>query len=82
MPLDDFDPILGIDFFLKTKVTLIWHLSGLIVLEESQPYFVQTLRAKDGDKCQPKMLFAIQLKKVLKRGHDTYVEALIEIKEE
>ncbi|KAL6325717.1 hypothetical protein AAG906_024535 [Vitis piasezkii] len=44
--------------------------------------FILALRAKDGSKSQPKMLSAIQLKKGLKRGHDTYVVALIEIKEE
>ena len=35
VPLDEFDLILGIDFFLKAKVKLIPHLGGLMVLEES-----------------------------------------------
>ncbi|KAL6319624.1 hypothetical protein AAG906_020701 [Vitis piasezkii] len=61
------------------KGGLIPHLGGLMVLEEKR--FVRALRAKDGGKGQPEMLSAIQLKKGLKRGQETYVAALIEIKE-
>ena len=57
--LDDFNLILGVDFLLKAKVALIPHLGGLVVLVEKKPYFVQALRAKDGGKSQPEMLFAI-----------------------
>ncbi|XP_059598999.1 transposon Ty3-I Gag-Pol polyprotein [Vitis vinifera] len=52
-----------------------------MVLEEKQLYFVQALRAKDGGKGQPEMLSAIQLKRGLKKGQETYVAALIKIKE-
>ena len=82
VPLDDFDLILRIDFLLRAKVTLIPHLGGLLVLEEKQSCFVKTLKAKDGGKGQPKMLSAIQLKKRLKKSQETYVAALIEIKED
>ena len=61
-------------------MTLIPYLSGLLVLEEKQSCFVKTLKAKDGGKGQPEMLSTIQLKKGLK-GQETYVAALIEIKE-
>ena len=40
VPFDDFNLILGIDFFLKSKAALIPHLGGLMILEEKQPYFV------------------------------------------
>ncbi|RVW58098.1 Retrovirus-related Pol polyprotein from transposon 17.6 [Vitis vinifera] len=76
VPLYDFDLILGVDFLLRAKVALIPHLGGLVVLEEKQPCFVKALRTKDGGKGQPEMLSAIQLKK----GQETYVAALIEIK--
>ncbi|WKA05087.1 hypothetical protein VitviT2T_023072 [Vitis vinifera] len=49
--------------------------------KEKQLYFVQALRAKDGGKGQPEMLSAIQLKRGLKKGQETYVAALIKIKE-
>ena len=60
VPLDDSDHILGINFLLKAKVALIPHLGGLMVLEESQPCFMQALRAKNGGKGQPEMLSTIQ----------------------
>ena len=41
--LDDFDLILGFDFFLKAKVALLPLLGGLMVLEESMPCFVQAI---------------------------------------
>ncbi|RVX04754.1 Retrovirus-related Pol polyprotein from transposon 297 [Vitis vinifera] len=81
VPLDDFDLILDVDFLLRAKVALIPHLGGLMVLEEKQPCFVKALKTKDGGKGQPEMLSAIQLKKRLKKGQETYVAALIEIKE-
>ena len=52
-----------------------------MVLKESWPCFMQASRVKDGGKGQPEMLSAIQLKKGLKWGQDTYVATLIEIKE-
>ena len=81
VPLDDFDLIIGVDFLLKAKVALIPHFGGLVVLKERQPCFVQALRANDGGKVQPEMLSTIQLKKGLKQGQDTYITALIKIKD-
>ncbi|XP_034674441.1 uncharacterized protein LOC117905666 [Vitis riparia] len=81
VPLDDFDLIIGVDFLLRAKVALIPHLGGLVMLEDKQPCFVKALRMKDGGKGQPEMFSTIQLKKGLKKGQETYVAALIEIKE-
>ena len=80
--LDDFDLILGVDFFLKAKVALLSHLGGLMFLEESMPCFVQAIQEGSGKKNQqPELLSAIQLKKGLKQGLETYVAAWVEIKE-
>ena len=38
VPLDDFNLILGIYFFLKSKAALIPHMRGLMILEEKQPF--------------------------------------------
>ena len=46
VPLDDFNLILGIDFFLKSKAALISHLGGLMILEEKQLYFVPVVKGK------------------------------------
>ena len=77
VPLDDFDLILGVDFFLKAKVALLPHLRGLRLLKESMPCFMQMVQEGNGRKSQqPELLSAIQLKK----GLETYVVALVEIK--
>ena len=81
VPLDDFNMILGIDFFLKFKATLIPHLGGLMILEEKQPYFVHVVKEKGERHSKAEMVSALQLKKELKRGQGTYLAALVEIHE-
>ena len=46
VPLDYFNLIIGIDFFLKSKAALIPHLGGLMILEEKQLCFVPTVKGK------------------------------------
>ena len=81
VPLDDFNLILGIDFFLKSKAALIPHLGGLMILEEKQPYFVPTVKGKAEKHGKAEMVSALQLKKGLKRGKETYLAALVKINE-
>ena len=38
--LDDFDFILGNDFFQRAKVALLLHLNRLLIMDEKQPCFV------------------------------------------
>ena len=40
VPLDDFDFILGNDFFQRAKVALLPYLNGLLIMDEKQPCFV------------------------------------------
>ena len=49
VPLDDFNLILGIDFFLEYKTALIPYLGGLMILEENQPCFVPIVKG-NGEK--------------------------------
>ena len=81
IPFDDFNLILGIDFFLKSKAALIPHLGGLMILEEKQPCFVPAVKGKAEKHGKAKMVSALQLKKGLKRGQETYLAALVEIHE-
>ena len=81
VPLDDFNLILGIDFFLKSKAALIPHLGGLMILEEKQPCFVPAVKGKAAKHGKAEMVSALQLKKGLKRGQETYLAALVEINE-
>ncbi|KAK4422092.1 hypothetical protein Salat_2160200 [Sesamum alatum] len=41
--LDDFDLILGMDFLLLAKVTVVPYLSGLFIVDVGCPSFVQML---------------------------------------
>ena len=81
VPLDDFNLILGIDFFLKSKAALIPHLGGLMILEEKQPCFVPAVKGKAEKHGKAEMMSALQLKKGLRRGQETYLAALVEINE-
>ena len=81
VPLDDFNLILGIDFFLKSKAALIPHLGGLMILEGKQPCFVPAVKGKAEKHDKAEKVSTLQLKKGLKRGQETYLAALVEIHE-
>ena len=81
VPLDDFNMILGIDFFLKSKAALIPHLGGLIFLEEKQPCFVLAVKGNGEKHGKAEMVLTLQLKKGLKQGQETYLVVLVEIHE-
>ena len=81
VPLDDFNLILGIDFFLKSKAALIPHLGGLMILEEKQPCFVPAVKGKAAKHGKAEMVSALQLKKGLRQGKETYLSTLVEINE-
>ena len=40
LPLDDFDMIFGIGFFIKPKAMAMPHLSGIMIASEKNPSFV------------------------------------------
>ena len=67
------------DFFLKSKVALIPHLGGLMILEENQPCFMPAVKEKVKKHGKAEMVSALQLKKGLKQGQETYLAALVEI---
>jgi hypothetical protein len=85
VPLDDFEIILGNEFFVLAKVIPMPFLGGMLIIDESQPCFVKVVRkelpppfkgSKDG------VLSAMQLKHGLRRGEITYLATLREVKEE
>ena len=80
VPLDDFDFILGIDFFQRAKVALLPHLNGLLIMDEKQPCFVAGINKSPNRPSGEKTLSALQLEKGLRKGEHTYVTAMIEIK--
>ena len=81
--LDDFDLILGIDFMRKNHVVPMPHLDGAMVMSEARPCFVPCVHpfGKEGKK-QKVEISSMSVKRGLKQGMETYLAALIEIKED
>ena len=80
VPLDDFDFILHNDFFQRSKIALLPHLNGLLIMDEKQPCFVVGISKPPKRPSGEKTLSALQLEKGLRKGEHTYVAAMIEIK--
>ena len=80
VPLDDFDFILGNDFFQRVKVALLSHLNVLLIMDEKQPCFLAGISKPPKRPSGEKTLSALQLEKGLRKDEHTYVAAMIEIK--
>ena len=78
-PLDDFDLILGNEFFVKAKVMVLPHLNGLLFMNETQPCFVRGLSKvpKIGKSFRENRFFVIQVEKGLEVSQKTYAETLM-----
>ncbi len=77
--LDDFDLILGMEFFLSAKACLMPHLRGVMLGDERAPCFVPTEAWVPAEKGKGSMITAKQAKKVLKQGESTFLAALREV---
>ena len=66
VPLDDFEFILGNDFFQRAKVALLPHLNGLLIMDEKQPCFVDGINKPPKRPSKEKTLSALQLEKGLR----------------
>ena len=82
VPLDDFDFILGNNFFQRAKVALLPHLNGLLIMDKKKPCFVVGISNSPKRPSREKTLSALRLEKGLRKGEHTYVMALIEIKKD
>ncbi|WMV37253.1 hypothetical protein MTR67_030638 [Solanum verrucosum] len=86
MPLGDFEIILGIDFMRKFQFVPFPHLDGMMIMNEGNPGFVKGVYpfgkvnkvAKNKDKGM--LLSAMSIDKGLKKGDETILVALIELK--
>ncbi|XP_059437724.1 uncharacterized protein LOC132170646 [Corylus avellana] len=84
VPLDDFDIILGNEFFVLAEAAPMPFLRGMLIMDKAHPCYVKAIKeappphgsSKDG------ALSAMQLKHGLRRGDVTYLAALREVKEE
>ncbi|KAL0352155.1 UNVERIFIED_CONTAM: Transposon Ty3-I Gag-Pol polyprotein [Sesamum calycinum] len=83
VPLDDFDVILGMDFMLLANAMVMPYLNGLFIANPSSTCFVQGTYLQDSVRSTEKkdsLMSAMQVKAGLRRGDQTYLAALIEIK--
>ncbi|XP_073105641.1 uncharacterized protein [Elaeis guineensis] len=81
--LDDFDIILGIEFFVQAKAALLPHLGGFMLLHEEYPCFISSVAnppARNGG-TSGAMLSALQVKHGLRRGEAAFLVSLVERKE-
>ena len=72
-PLDDFQMRKGIEFLSAAKVVPMPHLRAVGILDEKTPCMVSTT---SNGKAKMPMISALQLKKGLKKGEDTFLVAL------
>ena len=80
MSLDDFDSILGNEFFQRAKVTLLPHLNRMFIMDETQPCYVHGLNKPPKKSSKEETISTLQVEKGLRNGKLTYVIALIKIK--
>jgi hypothetical protein len=80
--LDDFDVILGVDFFLSVEVSVMPHLGGILICDDKSPSFVSSIFVDQSDRVNKNkgLLSAMQLKDGLRQGDMTYLAILVEIK--
>ena len=78
-PLDDFDLILGNEFFVKAKVMVLPHLNEVFFMDETQPCFVKGLSKvpKKSKSSRESRLSVIQVENRLEVSQKTYVDALM-----
>lgn len=95
IPLDDFQIILGLEFFKAAKVMILPHLNGMLIGAEDCTGFVpaiakessgpaaaamqETARPSTGAAVEGGLISAKQLNKGLRKGDQTYVAALIQV---
>ena len=81
MQLDDFDVILGDEFFVVAKTTLLPFIGVMLIFYEKQSYYVPTRRVTGNNKTskgKEPMVSAMQVGHVLKRREMTYLATLID----
>lgn len=76
--LDDFVMILEMIFFMTIELALTPHLGLVLMLDENKLFILAI--SIDKDKGMMELVSALQLGKSLRKGHQTYIVALVEIK--
>ena len=85
MKLDDFDVILGDEFFVAAKATLLPFIGVILIFDEKQPCYVLARHVAGNSKTskgKKPMVSAVQVEHGLKKGETTYLAIMIEIKQD
>ncbi|TXG51501.1 hypothetical protein EZV62_024025 [Acer yangbiense] len=83
VPLDDFDLILGVKFFIKAKAMLMPYLRGILIGDEESPCFIQVCGGTQDikqEKDKGTVNSTKQVDKGLRKGQMTYMAMLVQIK--
>ncbi|KAI9178183.1 hypothetical protein LWI28_023646 [Acer negundo] len=82
VPLDDFDLILGIEFFRKAKAIPMPSPWGVMIMDGDSPCYVQAEMegVQTINRGKRAEISTKQLEKGLKRGQTTYVTTMVQIK--
>ena len=80
VPLDDFDFVLGNDFFQRAKIEFLPHLDGIFIMDETQTCYVHGMNKQPKKLSKKGIISTLQVEKGLRNGQLTYNIALIEIK--
>ena len=85
MKLDDFNLVLGDEFFVAAKATLLPIIGVMLIFDEKQPCYVPTrcvtVNSKTSKGKEP-MVSAMQVEHGLKKGEMTYLATMIEVKQD
>ncbi|KAF3771576.1 hypothetical protein EJ110_NYTH60137 [Nymphaea thermarum] len=78
VPMDDFRMILGLELLNTAKMVPMPHLHCIVIMDEKSPCMVPVTSMKR-NKGKAAMISALQLKKGLKHGEETYLVAIREV---
>ena len=83
MQLDDFDVILGDEFFVAARATLLPFIRVMLIFDEKQPCYILArcvIGNNKTSKGKGPMVSAMQVEHELKKGEMTYLVVMIEVK--
>lgn len=78
LSLDDFDFILGMEFFVRAKAITMPHLGGLLIADERCPSFIPIERGQVMER--PVRQATSQVKSCVKRRETTILAALVKVR--
>ena len=85
MKLNDFDVILGDEFFMAAKAALLPFIGVMLIFDEKRPYYVLARHRAGNSKTskgKEPIVSTMQVEHRRNKGETTYLAAMIEVKQE